>query len=336
MNNDCFRCPRCRSPLAWTESRVSCTSCEASFPVYDGVADFRTTVPEAEKQREWGHALEIFASANRQSFTELLRRYVETTSRPELLELELRYELDWPARGRKELSRLKQLLGRIGVPDVKTLLDGKVCLDIGCGKGVLLASIAPLARHVIGIDYSVAYVLFARALLRERGQQNFSLAVAEGEHLPLADTSVGFVSALDVVEHLADQKQGVRQAYRVLAKQGHLFLNSPNRYSLLAPEDHCQLWFVGIVPYRWQKAYVRWLSGSSYKNVRLLSYAAVKAMMRSEATRLTEAAVMIDMEPGASLSGKEKLLARIAPLRFLLNTPPFKYVAPSFHFLAAK
>ncbi len=336
MINQRFRCPHCEAALSWNDARVQCTGCQASFPVYDGVADFRTTVSDADKRAEWGHALEIFASTSGKSFTELLRRYVETTSRPELLELELRYELDWPARGRKELSRLKQLLSRVGIADVKTLLDGKECLDIGCGKGVLLAAIAPLARHVIGIDYSVAYVLFARALLRERGQQNFSLAVAEGEHLPLAGASVGFVSALDVVEHLADQRQGVQQAYRVLAKQGHLFLNSPNRYSLLAPEDHCQLWFVGIVPYRWQKAYVRLRTGGSYKNVRLLSYSAVKGMMRSQASRLTEAAVMVDMAPDAKLSGKEKLLARAAPLRWLLNTPPFKYVAPSFHFLAAK
>ena len=336
MNNEYFRCPTCHGSLTWTDVRVSCQSCAASFPVFDGVADFRTTVPEADKQREWQHALGLFATSKNLTFTELLCKYVENTSRPELLELELRYELDWAQRGRKELSRLRQLLGSMRLPDVQTLLGGKVCLDIGCGKGVLLASIAPLAEHAIGIDYSVDYVLFARALLRERGHANFSLAVAEGEHLPLADTSVGFVSALDVVEHLADQKQGVQQAYRVLAPQGHLFLNSPNRYSLLAPEDHCQLWFVGIVPYRWQKAYVRWRSGGSYKNVRLLSYAAVKGMMRSQASRMTEAAVMVDLAPDAALSGKEKLLARVAPLRWMLNTPPFKYVAPSFHFLATK
>lgn len=336
MSNTFFRCPKCRGALAWTETRAECESCHASFPVHDGLADFRTGLSDAEKEREWQRALALFPANETRSFTELLRKYVESTSRPDVLELELRYELDWPSRGRKELSRLRQLLRDMRAPDVAALLAGKVCLDIGCGKGVMLASTAPLAGHVIGIDYCVEYVLFARALLRERGHQNFSLAVAEGENLPLADTTVGFVSALDVVEHLNDQEAGVREAYRVLGKDGLLFLNSPNRYSLLAPEDHCQLWFVGIVPYRWQKAYVKWRSGHSYKQVRLLSYSAVKGMMRSQAVRLAEAAVMVDLEPGAQLGGKEKLLASVPPLRWMLNLPPVKYVAPSFHFLAAK
>jgi ubiquinone/menaquinone biosynthesis C-methylase UbiE len=335
MNNEHFCCPKCQGGLAWSASRVSCASCGADFPVHDGIADFRTSVDDSEKRREWARALELFPPEDTRAFGELLRKYVENTSRPDVLELELRYELDWPVRGRKELSRLRQLLERMQAPALEALLEKTVCLDIGCGKGVMLASLAPLAGHVIGIDYCVDYVLFARALLRERGAKNFSLAVAEGENLPLRDAAVDFVSALDVVEHLADQKQGVRQAYRVLARQGHLFLNSPNRYSMLAPEDHCQLWFVGVVPYRWQKQYVRWLSGHSYKNVRLLSYRAVKSMMRTQAQRMCEAAVMVDID-SAGLSLKERLLARIPPLRWMLNTAPLKYVAPSFHFLATK
>jgi hypothetical protein len=103
MSDAHFHCPHCRGTLAWTESRTECQGCHATFPVHDGLADFRTGISDADKEREWQRALALFPANETRSFTELLREYVKATSRPDVLELELRYELDWPQRGRKEL-----------------------------------------------------------------------------------------------------------------------------------------------------------------------------------------------------------------------------------------
>lgn len=253
-----------------------------------------------------------------------------------MLEVELRYELLWEERGQRELSRLKQLLKSVGsVPPLEEYLRLVECLDVGTGKGVLLANLASLVKHIIGIDFSVEYVCFAQMLLLELGYDNWSLAVAEAEHLPLRDSAVGFVTALDIVEHMADQGTGISEAFRVLQPRGFLYLNSPNRYSLLAPEDHCRLWFVGLLPYKWQAGYVRWRAGRSYKGVRLLSYSAIKKALKSKTSSLYESSVMIT-DIGRTESLAEKILTQFRILLWILNSFPLRYITPSYHFLAVK
>jgi SAM-dependent methyltransferase len=72
-----------------------------------------------------------------------------------------------------------------------------------------------------------------------------------------------------VVEHLADQQRALAEAGRVMSPGGHLFISTPNRYSL-GPDPQAGIWAGGILPQRWLAAYVRRQGGIPPKR-RLLS-----------------------------------------------------------------
>lgn len=331
-----FCCPECHGQLVWSLEGAACSSCSRSYPIYDGIPDFRLSVSPAEKLAEWARARVLFQGAQPREFRALLRDSIlRETSRPEIIKVELEYELMWQKRGKRSLSRLRYLLHKSGAPEPESLLAGGLTLDIGCGKGVLMGTFVPFAKRVIGVDFSVEYVCFARTLLRELGHANWALAVAEAEHLPFSDRTMQFVSLLDVVEHMADQAVGVSEVFRVLAPTGYAFLNSPNRFSVMAPESHCGLWFVGFLPYRWQARYVRWKAGQSYRGIRLLSYWSLSRMLGRHTNSLWKATVLV--EKGSEIEGRaERLLSRFAALRWMLNVAPLKYLAPSHHYLARK
>ena len=331
-----FCCPDCHGQLVWNIEEADCNPCGRSYPIYDGIPDFRLSVAPAQKSAEWARARALFQGAHPREFHALLRDSIlRETSRPEIIKVELEYELMWQKRGKKSLSRLRYLLGKSEAPEPESLLASGLSLDIGCGKGVLMGTFAPFAERMIGIDFSVEYVCFSRALLRELGCANWALAVAEAEHLPFGDRAMRFVSLLDVVEHMADQAAGVSEAFRVLAPTGYAFMNSPNRFSVMAPESHCGLWFVGFLPYRWQSRYVRWKANQSYRGIRLLSYWALSRMLERHTKSLWKATVLVDK--GSEAEGRaERLLTRFATLRWILNVAPLKYFAPSHHYLAKK
>ena len=58
-------------------------------------------------------------------------------------------------------------------------------------------------------------------------------------------------SRLDLLEHVAGQKDLIGEAHRVLAPRGVLFLATPNRWSL-APESHVKVWGLGFLPRAWR------------------------------------------------------------------------------------
>lgn len=330
-----FVCPRCRADLCWEAAVTSCTACGANYPVFSGIPDFRVDVPDADKQAEWRRAMILMQELQRSSFSQVLRqRIVREDRQDSITKVELAYELSWKQRGQRALDRLNYLLKLARLKPADTVGPASVCLDIGCGKGVLLGTMAPKVKLAIGIEYVVEYVILAAALLREEGIQNAYLAVAQAEHLPLRSESVDFASALDVIEHLSDQEKGVQEALRVLRSGSKLFLNSPNRFSVMAPEDHCRLWFVGFLPYAWQAPYVR-LRGRSYAGVRLLSNAAAESMLKRHAGLVLSAAA--PFEKGASaISGAEMTIARFPFLRAALNNTWLRFVTPSVHFLVGR
>src|SRR6266404_1381039 len=73
----------------------------------------------------------------------------------------------------------------------------RVAVDIGCGSGRNLQLLSQHADCVIGLDRSAAAMESAAAY-------KFLTARADGEAIPLADSSVDLLSALDVLEHMDD------------------------------------------------------------------------------------------------------------------------------------
>ena len=93
-------------------------------------------------------------------------------------------------------------------------------LDIGCGTGRLMGALSPYGE-VIGMDVE----LKALAFTRSRGERR--LCQADLRALPFDSESFDAVTALDVVEHVEDDRQALAEIGRVLKPGGIAILNVP-------------------------------------------------------------------------------------------------------------
>ncbi|MFO0680916.1 MAG: class I SAM-dependent methyltransferase [Sandaracinus sp.] len=102
---------------------------------------------------------------------------------------------------------------------------GKRVLEVGCGTGLVLARIAPVAERAVGVDLSPG--MLAKA--RERG-----LEVHEGSAtaLPFEAESFDVVCSFKVLAHVPDLPQALREVSRVLRPGGIALLELYNRRSL--------------------------------------------------------------------------------------------------------
>ena len=96
---------------------------------------------------------------------------------------------------------------------------GKVVLEAGSGEGYGANMIAGVAARVTGLDYDDSAVAHVRAKYPRVEMVQGNLA-----DLPLDDASVDIVVNFQVIEHLWDQAQFLRECLRVLRPGGRLGL----------------------------------------------------------------------------------------------------------------
>ncbi len=99
-------------------------------------------------------------------------------------------------------------------------------LDIGCGAGWLSNSLALHGYEVTGIDAAAFNLNIARKYDQTRTVQ---YQVSEPNILPFPDGSFEVVCAMDILEHVQDPKQIVREASRVLRTGGLFLFHTFNR-----------------------------------------------------------------------------------------------------------
>ncbi len=105
-------------------------------------------------------------------------------------------------------------------------------LDVGCGTGGNLAALRaafPEASFT-GVDASED----ALEASRRRG---LHVVAGDASALPVADGSADIVSALDVLEHLDDDRAAVREMARVLRPGGLLVVTVPAYKWMWGPHD---------------------------------------------------------------------------------------------------
>lgn len=109
---------------------------------------------------------------------------------------------------------------------------GREVLEAGCGEGYGADLIAGVARQVIAVDYDESAVAHVRARYPRVEVMRANLA-----ELPLPDASVDVVVNFQVIEHLWDQGQFVRECARVLRPSGLLMMSTPNRITFSPGRD---------------------------------------------------------------------------------------------------
>jgi ubiquinone/menaquinone biosynthesis C-methylase UbiE len=114
-------------------------------------------------------------------------------------------------------------------------------LEVGCGNGLHLLALAREFGSGLGVDLSPAMIETARVEARQcRLEHRVVFSVDRGERLDsVPDASVDVVFCIGAIEHMLDQAQVFRSAYRVLRSGGRFVCITLNGgsiwYRYLAP-----------------------------------------------------------------------------------------------------
>ncbi|MCF6277846.1 MAG: class I SAM-dependent methyltransferase, partial [Anaerolineales bacterium] len=95
-------------------------------------------------------------------------------------------------------------------------------LENGCGVGMYIEHLVPFDGRVFGLEYD-----FERT--REAGKISAHILNGAGEHLPFPDHSFDLILSHEVIEHVQDDREAVREMLRTLRPGGRLTLFCPNR-----------------------------------------------------------------------------------------------------------
>jgi 2-polyprenyl-6-hydroxyphenyl methylase/3-demethylubiquinone-9 3-methyltransferase len=109
---------------------------------------------------------------------------------------------------------------------------GREVLDLGCAGGFMAEALDDRGARVTGIDPAERAVAAARAHAAETGRA-IRYDTGVGEALPYGDAAFDAVVSVDVLEHVSDLAQVIREVARVL-RPGGLFLFDTINRTLLA------------------------------------------------------------------------------------------------------
>ncbi len=102
-------------------------------------------------------------------------------------------------------------------------LEGKSVLDVGCGVGAYVRQFRSFTPRVFGVDVEEDRLQRAR-------EASPYLALAEAEALPFADASFDVLFSHEVLEHVRDDREALREAVRVVKPGGRIVIFVPNRF----------------------------------------------------------------------------------------------------------
>jgi len=265
---DDLACPRCAGPVRDAESGLVCTACGVTYPVRDGIADFRchrydyyfNPVSRAEMEA-------LTRDAQFQPWEKTIHRFLERVGQnPEWFD-------DLVGDGRYAWKLFLRLPKNARV------------LDLGCGLGNLVKNIAPNAGRVDALDLTLERLKFARVRFQHANltERITLLAGGDGTYLPFPDNSFDCVTLSGVLEWVAaDDKLWNRgstraatakhaflsffdkrnprltqihfltEVRRILKPQGQLFVAIENRLSHCyfggRRDHHSGLWFASLLP----------------------------------------------------------------------------------------
>ncbi len=116
----------------------------------------------------------------------------------------------------KHLQRYQRAAQRIG--------GGKKVLDMGCGTGYGTKILSNGGKNEIyGIDVSQKAIDYAK-----KTYPGPEYACCSAEKLPFKDNYFDAVASFEMIEHVQNPEKVLAEIYRVLKKDGGLFISTPN------------------------------------------------------------------------------------------------------------
>lgn len=275
-------CPACHGRL----EKGQCQNCGELFDNTFGVLDLRWPRPDPEGAIDADSRFEL-------AFLQEVLPVYENSSYRQLIEIVMRISrelLDVPeqiidhfenyrnrseARGKRMLEMFNARLAQY-FPSPKP----KIVLDVGCGVGAITAELSRQFECAIGLDPMLSNLLLAQKYFSEQGLTNGVFVQGYAQQLPIADESVNYSVALNVIEHLIKVEETFHEIARVLRPRGCFVGDSRNRYDLFFPEPHIKVRFFGFIPRAYQKDMAHKLRNMPYDNINLLSARELKRYAR--------------------------------------------------------
>lgn len=99
-------------------------------------------------------------------------------------------------------------------------------LDVGCSDGFLILYTTKMGLESIGLDISKDLLKKAKERFGNKGLC-FLGVVADAAHLPFKEESFSTIFCLDVLEHLPDEDNCLKEVYRALERRGDVIITTP-------------------------------------------------------------------------------------------------------------
>jgi SAM-dependent methyltransferase len=186
-------------------------------------------------------------------------------------------------------------------------------LENGCGVGMYIEHLTPLGGKVFGLEYD-----FERGL--QAHQRSPRIINAAGEHLPYPDETFDLILSHEVLEHVADDRQAVREMLRVLRSPDPASGKAGGRAVIFVPnrgypfETHGIYWrgkysfgnklFVNYLPRRWRDRLA--------PHVRIYTRGDLEKLFDGQPVRFVERTVIF--------GAYDNIIARFGPLGTSLRT----------------
>ncbi len=106
-------------------------------------------------------------------------------------------------------------------------LKGRTVLDFGCGTGAQTLAFADSGCRMVAVDVNVGHLLTLKNHLL--GREELLAVQYDGRNLPVAPGTVDVAVSYDVLEHVADELQALREIRRVLKPGGSFVITVPNK-----------------------------------------------------------------------------------------------------------
>lgn len=139
----------------------------------------------------------------------------------------------------------------------------KRILDVACGTGYGTAIVSGKGKEVYGIDLNTEAISFARTSYQN---DNTSFFVGDVYDIPFKDMYFDAIIAFEMIEHLEHLNVFLKEAQRVLKKNGTLIVSTPNRL-ITSPDGNL------MSPYHTQEYdpdQLKRLLGKHFKDVTVL------------------------------------------------------------------
>ena len=135
------------------------------------------------------------------------------------------------------------------------IMQEKKILDVGAGQGGLVLELLERGADAYGVEPGEEFASVARRRLQAEGHDPARIMVTGGDALPFADEFFDYVISLQVLEHVQNPAEVLREIFRVLRRGGQFQLNGEN-YLCFREPHYCIAW-LPLLPKRLGAMYLR-------------------------------------------------------------------------------